>query len=190
MRPLVKYLLMTLAVLLNACSTPENIVKTVTDAQLKVMAIRTLEGECSGPCKFAYTDPRDRAASSLRLPTNGWDTTNALIGSTERVLTNTVTPAAAVRIAGEIRRAGSGGNTSIQMNASGSGSSNGGSGSYQQNSSDSSRHDVTATDSSRHDVTTIDNSNHDNATADPPQAQVVKPELVRPEVVFTQAASP
>ena len=136
----------------------------MASAQADIARIRTIEAECTGPCKISYTDPRDRL--QMKMPTNGWDAVTSLANSVERVVTGAVLPAAAVAIVREVRRSGDGGdvttnNTTTTRNASpttntasGAGSSTGGDGNHEQIGPNSQNHantDTRCTDS--HDAT-------------------------------------
>lgn len=150
--------------MMGGCATPADSIKAMAGAQAEIAKVRTLEAECSGPCKISYTDPRDRL--QIKLPTNGWDAVTSVASSVERVVTGAVLPAAAVAMVREVRRAGDGGdvttsNTTTTRNestttntASGAGSSTGGDGNHEQigpNSQNQANTDTRSTDS--HDAT-------------------------------------
>lgn len=150
--------------IMGGCSTSAESIHAMASAQADIARIRTIEAECSGPCKISYTDPRDRL--QIKLPTNGWDAVTSVASSVERVVTGAVLPAAAVAMVREVRRAGDGGdvttnNTTTTRNAStttntasGSGSSTGGDGNHEQigpNSQNQANTDTRSTDS--HDAT-------------------------------------
>ena len=168
------------ALALSACATAPESVKALADAQSKMAQVRTIEAECTGPCKISYTDPRDR--QTVKMPTNGWDAAASVAGSVERILTGAVLPAATVAIVREVRRAGEGGNTSntttTTNTASGDGASTGGSGAYhtEQIGPDSQNTTTTSGD------TTTTTDSHD-ATATPTVVNQPPPVIVRPEVV-------
>ncbi len=150
--------------IMGGCATPADSIKAMAGAQAEIAKVRTLEAECSGPCKISYTDPRDRL--QIKLPTNGWDAVTSVASSVERVVTGAVLPAAAVAMVREVRRAGDGGdvttnNTTTTRNAStttntasGAGSSTGGDGNHEQigpNSQNQANTDTRSNDS--HDAT-------------------------------------
>jgi hypothetical protein len=166
--------------LLAGCSTQPAAIQAMAEAQAKMAQVRTLEAECTGPCKINFTDPRDR--QTVRMPTNGWDAMASITGSVERIVTGAVLPAATVAIVREVRRAGEGGNTSntttTTNTASGDGSATGGSGAYhtEQIGPDSNNTTTTSGD------TTTTTDSHD-ATATPTVVNQPPPIVVRPEVV-------
>ncbi len=146
--------------IMGGCSTSAESIHAMASAQADIARIRTIEAECTGPCKISYTDPRDRL--HIKMPTNGWDAVTSVASSFERVVTGAVLPAAAVAMVREVRRAGDGGdvtsNTTTTTNstnmASGAGSSTGGDGNHEQigpNSQNQSNTTTTSTDS--HDAT-------------------------------------
>ncbi len=150
--------------IMGGCSTSAESIHAMASAQADIARIRTIEADCSGPCRISYTDPRDRL--QIKMPTNGWDAVTSVAGSVERVVTGAVLPAAAVAMVREVRRAGDGGdvttsNTTTTRNAStttntasGAGSSTGGDGNHEQigpNSQNQANTDTRSTDS--HDST-------------------------------------
>ena len=150
--------------IMGGCSTSAESIHAMASAQADIARIRTIEADCSGPCRISYTDPRDRL--QIKLPTNGWDAVTSVASSVERVVTGAVLPAAAVAMVREVRRAGDGGdvttsNTTTTRNestttntASGAGSSTGGDGNHEQigpNSQNQANTDTRSTDS--HDAT-------------------------------------
>lgn len=157
-------LIAPMVLMMGGCATSAESIHAMTSAQADIARIRTIEAECTGPCKISYTDPRDRL--QIKMPTNGWDAVTSVAASVERVVTGAVLPAAAVAMVREVRRAGDGGdvttsnttttrNTSTTTNtASGSGSSTGGDGNHEQigpNSQNQANTDTRSTDS--HDAT-------------------------------------
>ncbi len=176
-----------LAGVMAACATPPDAVKAVADAQAAMAAVRTIEAQCDGPCRISYTDPRDR--QTIRMPTNGWDATIAVAGATERIVTGAYTPAAAVLIAQELRKAGAGGDTSNSTNvstssvstASGAGASTGGAGHYEQVGPDS--QNTTTGDTNTTTTTTATDDHSVTSTATPTVVNQPTPVIVRPEIV-------
>lgn len=162
--------------LMGGCATPIEAASAMADAHAQAAKVRTIEAECTGPCKISYTDPRDRA--QMRLPTNGWDAVVGIGGAVERIVTGAVLPAAGVAIVREVRRAGSGGDvattttTTTTSTASGDGASTGGAGNWhwEQVGPDSNNHGDTVT-------TTTDNTSTPTVVIQP------APVVVRPEIV-------
>ena len=157
-------LIAPMVLMMGGCATSAESIHAMASAQADIASIRTIEAECTGPCKISYTDPRDRL--QIKMPTNGWDAVLSVAGSVERVVTGAVLPAAAVAMVREVRRAGEGGdvttnNTTTTRNAStttntasGAGSSTGGDGNHEQigpNSQNQANTDTRSTDS--HDAT-------------------------------------
>lgn len=158
------FVLAPILLMMGGCSTSSESIHAMSSAQADIARIRTIEAECTGPCKISYTDPRDRM--QIKMPTNGWDAMTSLANSVERVVTGAVLPAAAVAMVREVRRAGEGGDvtnsntssnttrTSTINTASGAGSSTGGDGNHEQigpNSQNQANTDTRSTDS--HDAT-------------------------------------
>lgn len=156
---------------LAGCATDPAAIASLAEAQARMSQVRTLEGECGGPCKFAYTDPRDRP--SIALPTNGWDVGKAMVqevGATARGAVPYLT-VGTVAVEG-LKHAGK--NTTTTNTASGSGASAGG--------GEASHHteQIGPDSQNTNTTTTTDNSNQGNATATP--TVVVQP---APLVVFS-----
>ena len=155
-------LIAPMVLMMVGCATSAESIHAMASAQADIARIRTIEAECTGPCKISYTDPRDRL--QIKMPTNGWDAVTSVAGSVERVVTGAVLPAAAVAMVREVRRAGAGGdvttsNTTTTRNetnntASGAGSSTGGDGNHEQIGPDSQNQaNTTTTSTDSHDAT-------------------------------------
>lgn len=169
---------------LAGCGTDPATIASLADAQARMAQVRTLEGECSGPCKFAYTDPRDRP--SIALPTNGWDVGKAVVQETAATVRGAVPYAAvgAVAIQG-LKHAGKNTTTTTTNTASGDGAATGGTASFHtEQIGPQSQNPTTNT------TTTTDNSNQGNATATPTVVNQPAPIVVpaADPVIVTQPA--
>ena len=84
---------------LTGCTTNPATIEHVGKMAVEMSKVKTFEGECTGPCKFAYTDPRDRV--NVKLPTNGFDAAIAITDRVTGLISGAVVPAAMGMVAVE-----------------------------------------------------------------------------------------
>lgn len=180
-KPLVRYALMMVllvalgfpVLMMAGCGTDPAVAEAVGRAHSDAAKVRTIEAECSGPCKINYTDPRDRP--QMALPTNGWDALRGISKDLTGLASGVAPWVAAGTVAVEgLKRAG-GNDSSVSTTTTTTSNTTDDHSTATTTTNTDSGNTTTNTTTDRHDVTTTTDSTHTPTVVLQPPPVIVGP---------------